>query len=113
MNEFITLLMAQQSGGTPPAPSCTEMAFPFVMLSVIFYFLMIRPQQKRDQAHREMISRLKKGSMVITSGGLIGVIHAVQSEEKEFIVEIAEKVRVRVAQEDVELYEVASSPAKK
>ena len=113
MNEFITLLMAQQSGGTPPPPSCTEMAFPFVMLSVIFYFLMIRPQQKRDQAHRDMISRLKKGSMVITSGGLIGVIHAVQSEEKEFIVEIAEKVRVRVAQEDVELYEVASSPAKK
>ena len=109
MNEFLTLLMAQQSGGTPPPPSCTEMAFPFILLSVIFYFLLIRPQQKRDQAHREMVSRLKKGSTVITSGGLIGVIHLVKSEEREFIVEITDKVRVRVAQEDVELYESSSS----
>ena len=109
MNEFITLLMAQQSGGTNPNPSCTEMAFPFLLLSVVFYFLLIRPQQKRDQAHREMMSRLKKGNTVITSGGLIGVIHLVKSEEREFIVEIADKVRVRVAQEDVELYEIASS----
>lgn len=108
MNEFIVLLMAQQSGGPPP-PSCADLAFPFLFFSVILYFFLIRPQQKRDQAHKEMISRLKKGSPVITSGGLIGVIHAVQSEDREFIVEIADKVRVRVAQEDVELYDLASS----
>jgi preprotein translocase subunit YajC len=111
VNEFITLLMAQQSGGATPPPSCTEMALPFVLLSVIFYFLLIRPQQKRDQAHRDMVSRLKKGSTVITSGGLIGLIHTVKSEEREFIVELTDKVRVRVAQEDVELYEVASPKA--
>ena len=108
MNELIVLFMAQQSGGPPP-PSCADLAFPFLFFSVILYFFMIRPQQKREQAHKEMVSRLKKGSLVITSGGLIGFIHAVQSEDREFLVEIADKIRVRVAQEDVELYELPSS----
>ena len=69
---------------------------------LIFYFLLIRPQQKQEKERQEMLSRLKKGDTVITSGGLIGTIVSVQDSEVQ--VEVADKVKVRVAREDVDLY---------
>lgn len=51
-----------------------------VLLFVIFYFVLIRPQQKKFKAHQEMSSKLKKGDKVITSGGIIGTIHKEVSE---------------------------------
>ncbi|MAD61600.1 MAG: preprotein translocase subunit YajC [Myxococcales bacterium] len=81
--------------------------FPFAIMILIFYFLLIRPQQKQEKERQEMLSRLKKDDQVITSGGLIGTISSVQ--DKEILIEIADKVKVRVAREDVELY---SSSAK-
>jgi preprotein translocase subunit YajC len=61
---------------------------------VIFYFLLIRPQQKKTKEHRQMIDNLKTGDRIITSGGLHGRITGVS--ENALTVEIAEKVRVKV-----------------
>lgn len=72
---------------------------PIILMFVIFYFLLIRPQQKKTKEHREMISHLKKGDRVITSGGLYGRITAVS--EATMTVEIADKVRVKVARGNV------------
>ena len=69
---------------------------------VVFYFLLVRPQQKQEQQRQESLRRLAKGDVVITSGGLIGVIYSVK--DHEFIVELDEKVRVRVARDDVDPY---------
>ncbi|HKZ46722.1 MAG TPA: preprotein translocase subunit YajC [Thermodesulfobacteriota bacterium] len=70
---------------------------PLVILFVIFYFLLIRPQQKKAKEHRGMISKLEKGDMVITSGGIHGAITGVT--EDTVTVEIAENVKVKVGKE--------------
>jgi preprotein translocase subunit YajC len=68
---------------------------PLVLIFVVFYFLLIRPQQKKAKAHREMLKVLRRGDRIVTSGGLIGKITRVT--ENELTVEIADDVRVRVA----------------
>ena len=102
MNELLTQLITQQ-GAQPP--SCAQQMFPFAIMILIFYFLLIKPQQNREKERQEMLNRLKKGDSVITSGGLIGTIHSVQ--DKEVHVEIADKLKVRVARDDVDLYETS------
>ena len=72
---------------------------PIILMFVIFYFLLIRPQQKRQKEHRSMISNLKKGDRIITSGGLHGRITGI--DDTTLTVEIADKVRVKVARANV------------
>ena len=72
---------------------------PIILMFVIFYFLLIRPQQKRQKEHRTMISTLKKGDRIITSGGLHGRITGI--DDTTLTVEIADKVRVKVARSNV------------
>jgi preprotein translocase subunit YajC len=66
---------------------------------VIFYFLLIRPQQKKTKEHRQMVSNLKKGDRIVTSGGLHGRITGLS--DAVLTVEIADKVRVKVARGNV------------
>jgi len=72
---------------------------PLILMFVIFYFLLIRPQQKRTKDHRAMIANLKKGDRIITSGGIHGRITGM--DEATLTVEIADKVRVKVARANV------------
>ena len=53
---------------------------PLILMFVVFYFLLIRPQQKRQKEQAEMIKNLKKGDRVVTSGGIIGIIHTLQDD---------------------------------
>ncbi len=66
---------------------------PLILIFVIFYFLLIRPQQKRAKEHKTMIENLKKGDKIITSGGAYGVIEEVKTNT--VIVKIAENVKVK------------------
>jgi preprotein translocase subunit YajC len=72
---------------------------PLILMFVIFYFLLIRPQQKKTKEHRQMISNLKKGDRIITSGGIHGRITGM--DDATLTVEIADKVRVKVARGNV------------
>jgi preprotein translocase subunit YajC len=72
---------------------------PLILMFVIFYFLLIRPQQKKTKEHREMIANLKKGDRIITSGGIYGRITGM--DESTLTVEIADKVRVKVGRSNV------------
>jgi len=65
----------------------------------IFYFLLIRPQQKKSKEHRQLLANLKKGDRVVTSGGIHGRITGM--DESTLTVEIAEKVRVKVSRANV------------
>ncbi|MCB0218504.1 MAG: preprotein translocase subunit YajC [Chrysiogenetes bacterium] len=67
---------------------------PLILIFVIFYFLLLRPQQKRAKEHEAMVAALKPGDEVVTNGGIYGKITRVG--EDAITVEIAEKVRVRV-----------------
>ena len=71
------------------------MAFlPLILLFAVFYFLLIRPQQKRAKTHKQFIENLKKGDRVVTSGGMYGTITGVTDDS--VTIEVAEKVRVKI-----------------
>ncbi len=68
---------------------------PLILIFVVFYFLLIRPQQKKQKTHREMLSALHRGDRIVTAGGLVGTITKILSDT-EITVEITEGVKVRV-----------------
>ena len=72
---------------------------PLILMFVIFYFLLIRPQQKRTKEHRQMIANVKKGDRIITSGGIHGRVTG--SDDTTLTIEIADKVRVKLARGNV------------
>ena len=88
---LISPAFAQDGGGL----GGIEPLIPLVLIFVVFYFLLIRPQQKKAKAHREMIAGLRRGDRVVTSGGIVGQVQRVIGDT-ELSVEIAEGVRVRV-----------------
>jgi preprotein translocase subunit YajC len=72
---------------------------PLILIFVVFYFLLIRPQQKRMKEHREMLAALRRGDRIVTGGGIIGQI--VKVGDDELTVEVTEGVRVRVLRSTV------------
>ena len=72
---------------------------PLILMFVIFYFLLIRPQQKKTKQHREVINSLKTGDNIITSGGTYGKITAIT--DTTLTVEIADRVRIKIARGNV------------
>jgi len=72
---------------------------PLILMFVIFYFLLIRPQQKKQKQHRQMLGSIKKGDRVITSGGLYGRITGLS--DTVVTLEISEKVRVKVGRGNI------------
>ena len=69
---------------------------PFVLIFVIMYFLMIRPQQKRQKENQEMIKNVRRGDQIVMTGGLIGKVAKV-TDDNEVELEIADNVKVRVS----------------
>ena len=67
---------------------------PILLMFVIFYMLLLRPQQQRAKAHREMVANIRRGDTVVTSGGLVGKVTKVIDDE-QVEVEIADNVRIR------------------
>ncbi len=76
----------------------------------IFYFLLIRPQQKKAKEHREMVANLKKGMRIMTSGGIHGTITTL--DESTVGVEIAEKVKIKVARGNIAMVLSGNETAK-
>ena len=70
-----------------------ESLLPLVLIFVVFYFLLIRPQQKKQKQHRALLEALRRGDKVVTSGGIIGTI--TKASETELTLEIADGVKVR------------------
>jgi preprotein translocase subunit YajC len=94
MYSFISPAHAQAAGGVGGFDFTSLL--PLILIFAVFYFFLIRPQQKKAQQLREVLSSLRRGDRILTNGGLIGVIVKIVSEQ-ELQVEIAEGVRVRVA----------------
>lgn len=85
---------------------------PLVLIFAVFYFLMIRPQQKKMKQHKEMLAALKRGDRVVTGGGIVGRIVRVEGDN-EVVVEIATDVRVRVRQATISEVVSRSEPAER
>ncbi|MEZ5332649.1 MAG: preprotein translocase subunit YajC [Thermoanaerobaculia bacterium] len=94
-----SVLMLSAFADAPVAPNPLMQFLPLVLVFGIFYFLLIAPMRKRQKAHQQMLSELKKGDKVVTNGGLYGEIHAL--DESTVILRVADDVKVRVARHAV------------
>ena len=74
---------------------------PLILIFVIFYFFLIRPQQKKVKEHKEMVKKLKRGDEVITSGGIIGKVDRI-FEDDRIEIEIADGVKVQVIRNTIQ-----------
>ena len=83
---------------------------PLVLIFVVFYFLLIRPQQKRAKEHAAMVAAVRRGDQVVTGGGIMGKVTKV--EDEEVIVEVADGVRLRVVPSTLSDVRSKSEPSK-
>ena len=97
---FINEAYAQAAGGAGGGDMLFSM-LPLVLIFVVFYFLLIRPQQQKMKAHRAMVSAVKRGDKVLTAGGIYGSVVKVEEADDVAVVEIAKDVRVRVARSTI------------
>ena len=95
---FISNAYAQTGGAGQPG--ILESILPLALIFVIFYFLLIRPQQKKMKQHREMVSNVRRGDKVVTGGGIVGTVSRV-SDDGEVTVEIAEGVKVKIVRDTI------------
>ena len=92
---FATPAFAQTAAGATGGPQDMLLQFlPLIGLFVLFYFLMIRPQQRRAKQHQQMLTNLKRGDTVVLNSGVLGKV--VRIEEKEVGLEIAPTVTIKV-----------------
>lgn len=89
---FVSVAHAQTAAGAEP--SALSGFLPLILIFVLFYFLLIRPQQKKYKEHQEMIGAVKRGDNVVTGGGIHGKVTKV--EDGAIVVEIADGVEVKV-----------------
>lgn len=97
---FITPAFAQAAPGAGGGGDIFVQLIPFIAIIGIMYFLIIRPQQQRLKAHQALVAGVKRGDVVVTSGGIIGKVVKVL-ENDEVMIEIAEDVRIRVVKSTI------------
>lgn len=100
-----------QGAGAAAGPSLIETMLPFVLIFVIMYFLIIRPQQKKAKEHRQMLDALRRGDEVITAGGIYAKITKVKDTEDEVEAEIAQGVKVRLVKSLISTVASKTEPA--
>jgi preprotein translocase subunit YajC len=83
-----------QAGGDPTGGLMSLL--PLVLIFVVFYFILIRPQQKKAKEHRAMLGDLKRSDRIVTGGGVIATVIRVTPDSEEVIAEIAKDVRVKI-----------------
>src|SRR5579885_1153478 len=91
---FITPALAQSPSMFGGGDNMLVSLLPFILIFVIMYFLILRPQQKRQKQHQEMVKNVRRGDTVITNGGLVGKVTKVVDDD-QIEVEVADGVRVR------------------
>ena len=110
---LISQAYAQAAGGGAGDSSGLISLLPLVLIFVVFYFLLIRPQQKKMKSHRSMVEAVQRGDQVVTGGGIVGTVTKAPSEGTQIQVEIAEGVRVKVVRTTLQEVVSKDKPADK
>ncbi len=108
---FISEAWAQAAGADAGASSILVQMAPLVLIFVVFWFLLIRPQQKKAKEHRAMVGALKRGDRVVTSGGIYGQVSHVADDH--LMVEIADGVKIKVVRDAISAVPGKPEPVKK
>ncbi|MHA1157520.1 MAG: preprotein translocase subunit YajC [Alphaproteobacteria bacterium] len=99
-----------QTGGAAGGSNVIIQFLPIILIFVIMYFLILRPQRMKAKKHQEMIANLRRGDTVVTNGGVIGKVTKVEDDELQ--VEIAEGVKIKVARTMLSQVRAKGEPAK-
>ena len=91
--EFLTIL-AQAAPGAPDQPPVLFQFMPLIIIAVLFYFLLIRPQQKKQKDHQKLVSAIKTGDKVITAAGIHGIVANVK--ETTILLKVADNVKIEM-----------------
>jgi preprotein translocase subunit YajC len=100
-----------QAGGLFDSQSAMIQFLPLVLIFVVFYFLLIRPQQQKQKTHRNMLDTLRRGDRVVTGGGIVGTVNRVTQGSDEVEVDIAQGVRVKVLRSTISSVVAKPDPA--
>ncbi len=106
---LISTAYAQGAGGFDQ--SALIQFLPLVLIFVVFYFLLIRPQQQKQKQHRGMLEALRRGDRVVTGGGIIGTVNRVTPGSDEIEIDIAQNVRVKVLRSTISSVVAKPDPA--
>jgi preprotein translocase subunit YajC len=106
-----TKAFAQAAATGSGSPSGFEMFLPFIFIFVIFYFLIIRPQAKRQKDHQKFAAELKRGESVVTTSGILGTIEGIA--ESFVTLEIAEGVRIKILRTQILSSQAKAAEGKK
>lgn len=102
---------AQAQTATGAQPSTLEMFVPFIFIFVIFYFLIIRPQSKRQKDHQKFLSEVKRGDEIVTSSGILGRVEGINDQ---FVtLEIADGVKVKMLRNQIATSQKAATAEEK
>ena len=104
---FVSPAYAQDAGAAAAFTSFV----PLILIFLIMYFLLIRPQQKKVKEHQAMVAALRRGDRVVTQGGLLGKVTRVKEGDAEIEVEIAPNVKVQVVRSTVAQVVSKTEPA--
>ncbi len=107
---MITPAYAQAAGGD--ASGTLIQFLPFILIFVVMYFLMIRPQQRKAKEHREMLKAVRRGDVIVTAGGLVAKVSKVLEDQPEVEVEIADGVKVKLVRSMIADVRTRSEPVK-
>jgi preprotein translocase subunit YajC len=97
--QSISAILLQQQPGPGGAESIVMNILPFVAIIFIFYFLILRPQQKKQKERAALIAGVKKGDKIITAGGIHGTVEGV--EDNSVLVKIADNVKVKIEKSSI------------
>mgnify|MGYP003330455792 CR=1 FL=1 len=110
---FISEAFAQSADSASQSQFSPASFVPLILIFVIFYFLIIRPQTKKLKEHEKMVNNLKIGNKVITSSGIVGVVREIHEKENQIGVEIADGVVVVMLKNNVSEVEKTANDDKK
>ena len=97
-------------GAAPPKPNPLEQFFPFILIGLFFYFLLIRPQQKKQKAQSSFLSNLKEGEEILTTGGIYGKIVRIMGEY--VLLEVDKTTQIRLLKNAISSYTQEKKPEK-
>ena len=107
---FLPFYALSNEGASPEGPTPLEQFFPFILIGMFFYFILIRPQQRRQKTQSNFLSQLKEGEEVLTGSGIYGKI--VRIMEDYILLEVDENTQIRILKNSISSYAKEKNPEK-
>ncbi len=91
---YYLLAMGSQPGGDGGSGSLLGAMLPFILMLLVIYFLLLRPQMKKQKLHQGMLKELRKGDRVLTSGGMFATVFAISDEQNKVVLKVSDDVKL-------------------